>query len=202
MEADKGDRPRRVGVFGGTFDPPHIGHVTIARELVKTEELDEVVWMPTRKPPHKSGQRTAPPEFRLEMVLAATDGVEGQVVSDMELAREGPSYTVDTLRRLRAEYPDVEPVLLIGVDQFAELSTWKEPKEVARLAHVCVCERGGKDPGKVDPGVDVEWTPARVPRVDVSSSEIRRCVREGEAFRHLVPEGVAEVIEREGLYRD
>ncbi len=198
----KGERPRRLGVFGGTFDPPHIGHLAVARQLVETEDLDEVVWMPVRIPPHKPHRRIAPAGLRLEMVRAVTDGVEGQVVSDLELAREGPSYTVDTLRALRSEYPDVDPVLILGADQFAELSTWREPEEVARLARLWVLEREGENPRDVDPGVNVQWTSAHVSRVDVSSSEIRRRIREGEPFRHLVPKGVAEVIEREGLYRD
>ena len=198
----KGERPRRLGVFGGTFDPPHIGHLTVARQLVEKDDLDEVVWIPARIPPHKRHRRIAPAGLRLEMVRAATDGVEGQVVSDLELAREGPSYTVETLRALRSEYPDVDPVLILGADQFAELSTWREPEEVARLARLWVLEREGENPRDVDPGVDVEWTSAQVSRVDVSSSEIRRRIREGEPFRHLVPEGVVEVIEREGLYRD
>ena len=198
----KGERPRRLGVFGGTFDPPHIGHLAVGRQLVEKDGLDEVMWIPARIPPHKRRRRIAPAGLRLEMVRAATDGVEGQVVSDLELAREGPSYTVDTLRALRSEYPDLDPVLILGADQFAELSTWREPEEVARLARLWVLEREGESPRDVDPGVDVEWTSAQVSRVDVSSSEIRRRIREGEPFRHLVPEGVVEVIEREGLYRD
>ncbi len=198
----KGERPRRLGVFGGTFDPPHIGHLTVARQLVDKDDLDEVVWIPARIPPHKRHRRIAPAGLRVEMGRAATDGVEGQVVSDLELAREGPSYTVETLRALRSEYPDVDPVLILGADQFAELSTWREPEEVARLARLWVLEREGETPRDVDPGVDVEWTSAQVSGVDVSSSEIRRRIGEGEPFRHLVPEGVFEVIEREGLYRD
>ena len=200
MEAARAER-RRVAVFGGTFDPPHVGHLMIARELAKRPDVDEVLWMLARKPPHKPNQRTAPAGLRLQMVLSATDGVEGQVVSSMELAREGPSYTVDTLRRLRAEHPEIDPVLILGVDQFAEFSAWKEPEEVTRLAPLWVSERDGRDPADVDPGVDVEWTLARVPRVDVSSSEIRRRIREKKPIRHLVPRGVAAIIEREGLYR-
>jgi len=194
--------PRRLGVFGGTFDPPHIGHVAVARQLLETGDLDDIVWMPALDPPHKAHHGIVPPALRLEMVRAATDGAEGQGWSDLEFTREGPSYTVDTLRALRSAHPDVDLVLILGVDQFAELSTWREPEEVARLARLCVLAREGLDPGDVDPGVDVEWTPADVSRIDVSSSEIRRCIRAGEPFRHLVPEGVAEIIERERLYLD
>ncbi len=194
--------PRRFGVFGGTFDPPHIGHVSVARELMETGDLDEVVWMPARQSPHKPGHGCAPAGLRLAMVKAATEGARGQKWSDLELARDGPSYTVDTLRALHAEHPDADLVLILGADQFAEFSTWREPEEVARLARLWVLAREGQDPAEVDPGVAVEWTPARVSRVDVSSSDIRRCIREGQPFHHLVPGGVAEVIERERLYRD
>jgi nicotinate-nucleotide adenylyltransferase len=189
-------------VFGGTFDPPHIGHVAVARQLAETGDLDEVVWIPSRRPPHKPDDGVAPPSLRLEMVKAVTEGEEGQKWSDLELAREGPSYTVDTLRALRSEYPGVDLVLILGTDQFAELSTWREPEEVARLASLWILAREGQDPGDVDLGVEVEWTPARVSRVDVSSSDVRRRIREGEPFHHLIPACVAEVIERERLYRD
>ncbi len=170
--------------------------------MVETGELDEVVWMPARNSPHKAHNGSAAPGLRLAMVKAATEGETGQKWSDLELAREGPSYTVDTLRALRSEYPDVVLVLILGVDQFAEFSTWKEPEEVARLARLWVLARDGQDPAEVDPGVEVEWAPARISRVDVSSSDIRRRIGAGEPFRHLVPAGVAQVIERERLYVD
>jgi len=202
MESANPEHRRRCGIFGGTFDPPHIGHAAVARELVEQGDLDGVIWMPARHPPHKADRPMALPGLRLEMVRAVTEGVGGQGWSDLELAREGPSYTVDTLRELRCEYSDIDLVLILGTDQLAEFSTWREPAEVAALARLLVLARQGQDSTAVDPGVDVEWTPAQVTRIDVSSSEIRRLIREGEPFCHLVPEGVAEVIEREWLYRD
>jgi nicotinate-nucleotide adenylyltransferase len=194
------DRPARFGVFGGTFDPPHIGHVSVARDLQESGALDEILWIPARLPPHKPGNPLASPEIRMEMVRAAIDGCVQQNVSDMELLREGPSYTVDTLRALRAEHPEVTPVLIMGADQFAELADWHEAEEVVRLADVCVLPRGDVEPTSVLPALDVVWSAADVPPVDVSSSEVRKRVREGRPYRHLVPAGVAEIIERDSLY--
>jgi nicotinate-nucleotide adenylyltransferase len=194
------DHPVRLGVFGGTFDPPHIGHVSVARELQKSEVLDEVLWIPARVPPHKDLSGLTSPKLRMEMVHAATDGCAHQSVSDIELRREGRSYTVDTLRTLRSERPVATLLLIMGSDQFAELAGWHEPEEVVRLADVCVLPRYGVELAPVLPGLAVVWSAADVPRVDVSSSDVRERVRKGLPYRHLVPVRVADIMEREGLY--
>ncbi len=190
----------RLGVFGGTFDPPHVGHVSLARELQESGALDEILWIPVGVPPHKPENRVTSPKLRMEMVGAAIDGCAHQSVSDIELMREGPSYTVDTLKLLRSECPEAVPVLIMGSDQFAELDEWHEPEEVVRLADVCVWARGDVDLTTLLPRLDVVWSAADVPPIDVSSSEVRERVREGRPYRHLVPEGVADIIERENLY--
>jgi len=194
------DRPVRLGVFGGTFDPPHVGHVSIVRELQESGTLDEILWIPVRLPPHKPANSLTSPECRMEMVRAATDGCVRQSVSDIEFLREGPSYTVDTLRALRSERPEATPVLIMGADQFVELAGWHEAEEVVRLAGVCVLPRGGVELTSAPPRLNVVWSAADVPPVDVSSSAVRKRVREGRPYRHLVPAGVAEIIERESLY--
>ena len=194
------DRPVRLGVFGGTFDPPHVGHVSLTRELLESGAVDEVLWIPARFPPHKPVGGLTSPELRMKMVRAAAEGCAHQSVSDMELRREGPSYTVDTLRALRSECLEATPVLIMGSDQFAELAGWHEPEEVVRLADVCVLPRDGVELATVLPPLDVVWSAADVPPVDVSSSDVRRRVREGRPYRHLVPAGVADIVEREGLY--
>ena len=196
------DRPVRLGVFGGTFDPPHVGHVSIARELQESGALDEILWIPVRFPPHKPANPLTSAECRMEMVRAATDGLALQSVSDIELLREGPSYTVETLRVLRSERPEAAPVLIMGADQFVELAGWHEAEEVVRLADVCVLPRGGVELTSALPRLDVVWSAADVPPVDVSSSGVRNRVREGRPYRHLVPAGVAEIIERENLYTE
>ena len=194
------DPPVRLGVFGGTFDPPHVGHVSLARELQESRALDEILWIPVGLPPHKSVNPLTSPKLRMEMVRAAIDGCGHQSVSDIELLREGPCYTVDTLRALRSECPQVTPVLIMGSDQFVELAGWHEAEEVVRLADVCVLPRGGVELATVLPPLSVVWSAADVSPVDVSSSEVRMRVREGRPYRHLVPVGVADIIERENLY--
>ena len=193
-------RPVRLGVFGGTFDPPHVGHVSVVSELLKSGALDEILWIPARLPPHKPTNALTSPTLRLEMARAAIAGCAHQRVSDMELSREGPSYTVDTLRTLRSECPEATAVLIMGTDQFAELADWHQPDEVVRLAEVCVLPRGGVEFSGAEPRLEVVWSAADVTPVDVSSSEVRKRVREGQPYRHLVPDGVADIIERENLY--
>ena len=194
------ESPVRLGVFGGTFDPPHVGHVTLTRELRESGVVDEILWIPVAIPPHKpSGPRTSP-ELRMEMVRAAIDGRANQSASNIELLREGPSYTVDTLRALRSDHPDATPVLIMGSDQFAELAEWHKAEEVVQFADVCVLPRGGVELDSVRPRLSVVWCAADVASIDVSSSGIRKRVREGRPYRHLVPEAVAEIIEREDLY--
>jgi nicotinate-nucleotide adenylyltransferase len=199
VEPDE-ESPVRLGVFGGTFDPPHVGHVTLTRDLRESGAVDEILWIPVAIPPHKpSGPRTSP-ELRMEMVRAAIDGRANQSASNIELLREGPSYTVDTLRALRSEHPEATPVLIMGSDQFAELAEWHEAEEVVQLADVCVLPRGGVEFTSVRPRLSVVWRAADVASIDVSSSGIRKRVREGRPYRHLVPEAVAEIIVREDLY--
>jgi nicotinate-nucleotide adenylyltransferase len=199
VEPDE-ESPVRLGVFGGTFDPPHVGHVSLTRELRESGALDEILWIPAAVPPHKSAHRLTSSKLRMEMVRAAIDGRAHQSVSDIELLREGPSYTVDTLRALRSKCPRATPVLVIGSDQFAELAGWHEAEEVVQLADVCVLPRGGVELASAPPRLSVVWCAADVAPIDVSSSGIRKRVREGRSYRHLVPEAVAEIIEREGLY--
>jgi nicotinate-nucleotide adenylyltransferase len=196
------DGPVRLGVFGGTFDPPHVGHVSVARALTVSGSLDEILWIPARVPPHKPVDGPTSPELRMEMARAATEGLAHQNVSDIELRRAGPSYMVDTLRVLRSRSPEAVPILIMGSDQFAELAEWHEAEALVGLAEVCVLARDGVEGDAVVPGVDVVWRAADVPPVDVSSSDVRKWVRQGRPYRHLVPGGVADIIERESLYLD
>ena len=201
MEEAREGRPRRFGVFGGTFDPPHLGHVAMARDVRLTERLTDVLWIPANRSPHKLSHRLTTSELRSEMVLAAIEGLEGQEISDLELRREGPSYSVDTLRELRSERPQERPVLILGSDQFETLGTWREATELSRLADVCVVARDGVDPAKMEAGLDVVWSMSSLRPVDISSSDIRNRRKDGRPYRSLVPEGVAKIIEREDLYR-
>ena len=190
-----------LALFGGTFDPPHIGHLSVAQDAFDTLPVRSLVWMPCGRPPHKrSWRRPASPQLRLEMTRAAIADDDRFVVSDLEVRRKGMSYTVDTLREIRAHDPETEVFLLIGPDQAAAFRTWREPDEIARLARVVVMVPGGSGFGRV-PSPGVEHEELSVTRVDVSSSEIRARLREGRRLRHLVPDAVRAIVEREELYR-
>ncbi|MBI4408916.1 MAG: nicotinate (nicotinamide) nucleotide adenylyltransferase [Gemmatimonadetes bacterium] len=193
----------RLGVFGGSFDPPHLGHLIVAQDAALALSLDRVLFVPAAVPPHKRGQSLSAGEVRLEMTRAAIAGNPLFEASDVELTRTGPSYTIETLRELvtrtRGDAEELALFLLMGVDQFREFHTWREPEEIARLASLAVFARAGEEIGW--PGVDVAFQPVPVTRVDVSSTDIRRRVAAGEPIRYLVPPGVEEIIRREGLYQ-
>ena len=189
----------RIGVFGGTFDPPHLGHLVVASDACEALGLGRVLWIPSAVPPHKLGTVKASAEARLEMVRAAVEGDPRFEADDVELRREGPSYTVDTLRELAARHPGDELVLLIGADNLREIPGWREPGEILRLARVAVLSRDGTG---VPPDAPIPATSVAVTRVDVSATEVRRRAAAGETIRYLVPDAVRALVERRGLYRE
>ncbi|MBD0320542.1 MAG: nicotinate (nicotinamide) nucleotide adenylyltransferase, partial [Gemmatimonadetes bacterium] len=128
----------RIGVFGGTFDPPHLGHLVVASDACAALRLDRVLWIPSAVPPHKVHTVQAPARTRLELVEAAIEGDPRFTADDLELRRAGPSYTVDTLRELAERHAGAELVLLIGADNLREIPGWREPGEILRLARVAV----------------------------------------------------------------
>lgn len=186
----------RVGIFGGTFDPPHIGHLVVAQEVHHRLGLDRVLWIPAAIPPHKQGEAITPGPIRLEMVRAAIAGDERFAATDVELRRPGTSYTVDTLRELRAERPDDRMFLILGADQLSELDSWREPDEIRLLATIVGFAREGETPPRIERVRIVQ-----VPRIDLASTELRRRVGTGEPIRFLVAERVDAIIRREGLYQ-
>jgi len=196
----------RIGVFGGTFDPPHRGHVAVAEDARRQLALDRLLLVPARVSPFKVGERgITDAEIRLAMTRAAVEGLRGLAVDRLELDRDPPSYTVDTLRALRTRMPEAEFFLLLGADQWAAFGRWRDVEEIARLATPVVMAREGQDPAEVDPGlpegVDVPWRTVDVRRVDVSSTEVRERVRAGSSVDGLVPGAVARLIEAHQLYR-
>jgi nicotinate-nucleotide adenylyltransferase len=201
--APEGAEPLRLGVFGGAFDPPHTGHLAVARDVADALGLHRVLWVPTGVPPHKVGPTTRP-DTRLEMTLCAAATDPRFEVSDLELRREGPSYSVDTLRALAAEHPRAHLFLLVGADQVETLdSGWKDPSGILRLATLVLMDREGRDARVLAPPVPGMEKAVHVPvtRVDVSSTQIRALVSGGSDVSELVPPGVSGIIEREGLYR-
>ncbi|HEY0150779.1 MAG TPA: nicotinate-nucleotide adenylyltransferase [Longimicrobium sp.] len=189
----------RIGVFGGTFDPPHLGHLVVASDACEALGLGRVLWIPSAVPPHKLATVQASATARLEMVRAAVEGDPRFEADDVELRREGPSYTVDTLRELATRHPGDELVLLIGADNLREIPGWREPGEILRLARVAVLSRDGAG---VPPDAPIPATSVAVTRVDVSATEVRRRAAAGETIRYLVPDAVRALVERRGLYRE
>lgn len=187
----------RLGIYGGAFDPPHLGHLVAASGACDALGLHRLLWVPSAVHPLKAVRTAA--AVRLEMVRAAIAGDPRFAADDLELRRTGPSYTVDTLRALRAREPDAGLFFLTGADNLADLPRWREPGEIARLATLAVVARAGDSLSADTPYPAVAVT---VTRVDVSSTEIRRRVAAGLSIRYLVPEAVRAVVEREGLYRD
>lgn len=187
----------RLGVYGGSFDPPHLGHLVAASDACEALGLNRLLWIPSAVHPLKGDRVRTAPQVRLDMVRAAIAGDERFQADDLELRRAGPSYTVDTLRELRARHPDAELFLLAGADLLHELPRWREPDEVMRLATLAVVSREGD---ALAPESPLPAVAVRVARVDVSSTEVRRRAAAGQTLRYLVPEPVRALIERHGLY--
>jgi nicotinate-nucleotide adenylyltransferase len=196
----------RVGILGGTFNPPHLGHLVCAQEAYLQFELDVVTLMPAGIPPHKPVEDEPGVDHRFELCRLAVDGDERMTVSDLETTRPGTSYTVDTLQELHKRDPDSELFLIVGGDVAAGLPQWREPRRVLELATLAVAKRRGTSRSRVQRALDELGGGARadffrMPRIGVSSTLVRRRVRARQPIRYLVPEAVAGYIEREGLYR-
>jgi nicotinate-nucleotide adenylyltransferase len=189
----------RIGVFGGTFDPPHTGHLIVAADVAAALDLDHVRFMPNAVPPHKRRSVCAPAALRLAMVQAAIQDNQRFVADDIELQRPGPSYTADTLAALGERHPRAELYFMIGVDALRDFGTWHQPARIPALARVVGLTRSG-DAAVAPPGLPV--IPVQVTRVDITATDIRRRVREGESIRYLVPGAVRDIIIREELYRN
>jgi nicotinate-nucleotide adenylyltransferase len=198
----------RTGIFGGTFDPPHIGHLVVADDVAAKLDLEEVWFIPAGAHPLKGEGVVAPGAIRGSMVQAAVEGRPGFRALDVELRRRGPSYSVDTLRELSQTHPGTEFFFLVGTDVANEFHKWREPETIARLARIVVLSRAGdgkggarSEPQAASPDAEMSWTRVEVTRVDLSSTEVRHRVHAGRPFRYLVPETVYRIITAEGLYR-
>ncbi len=190
----------RVGVFGGSFDPPHVGHLLAAGDAAERLGLAPVLFVPTAAQPLKRGRRPAPAECRVAMVRALVGDDARFGVERVEIDRGGLSYTVDTLATLAERWPGRELVLLAGADVLATFARWREPHRVRQLATLVVLTRGdAAEVGPDFPGGPPTMLPTR--RVDVSSTEVRARLAAGRSIRGFVPEGVAEIIRSAGLYR-
>lgn len=213
----------RMAIFGGTFDPIHLGHLRVAEEAFEGFKLDRVAFMPAFVAPHKQGRPTAEPEKRLEMARLAVEGNPNFEVSDAEIKRQSRSYTIDTVRELKEKGgKDLSLSLIVGTDSFNDITTWREYERLFELTGFIVVERPGfpvKKPGEALPvelarkfwydadtgayvcahGTSIVYFSAT--RMAISSSDIRERVMEGSSIRYLVPEKVVEYIARHGLYK-
>lgn len=198
---------RRLGILGGTFNPPHLGHLLIAQEAYDQVGLDEVLFMPVATPPHKDAAGDPGPDARLAMVAAAIQDDARFAASDLEIRRGGPSYTVDTLRALHATFPGSELTFIVGGDMAASLPTWRDPADVVSLARLAVAEREGTRRADIlerlatVPGAVERVDFFDLPRIDFSSSLVRRRVAADRPITYLVPDRVAGYIAQHGLYR-
>jgi nicotinate-nucleotide adenylyltransferase len=192
----------RIGVFGGTFNPPHLGHLIVAESAKEALSLDTVLFIPCASPPHKSSRSLVDAECRFEMVKLAISGNSSFQASDIEIQRGGRSYTIDTLRALTALYPKAQFYLLIGIDNLLELHTWREPEEIFGLAEVVAVNRPGFTPADVRKDYLRRVTSLRYPNIDISSSEIRRKAKMGKSIKYLVPSAVESYILKHGAYRE
>jgi nicotinate-nucleotide adenylyltransferase len=191
----------RVGVFGGTFDPPHVGHLLTAVDAVERLELDRLLFVPAGAQPLKVGRVSAAPAERLAMTALLAGDDARFAVDSVEIDRGGLSYTVDTLDALAGRWPDAALHLLVGADVLRTFAQWREPHRVARMAQLVVLDREGDAAGSPAVGTVAGARRLATRRVDVSSTEVRARVRAGQSIRGFVPEAIADFIESAGLYR-
>lgn len=192
---------RKIGILGGTFDPIHLGHLVLAEQVKEKLRLDQVIFIPSSSPPHKTKQKLSPAKDRYQMTKLALKDTPKFTVSDVELKRRGLSYTIDTLRELKKSYPDREMFFLTGSDVLNEVQTWKDPEEIYKLVQVVIAIRPGFD--SFDPENYFAKKSIIVPiiGVDLSSTQIRERVKKGQSIRYLVLPKVEEYIKKKKLYR-
>jgi nicotinate-nucleotide adenylyltransferase len=195
-----------VGVLGSAFNPPHLGHLALAQEALWQLGLDEVVFVPTGQAPHKRIADEPGPEVRMEMTrLAAAEDARFSV-SALEVEREGPSYTYETLEALAEERADTQLVFVMGADAAVGLESWRNPERVVELASLAVARRAGVSEADVAAvlrslGCEERATALEMPQFGVSSSAVRERAGQGRPLRYLVPDAVASFVEERGLYR-
>lgn len=192
-------RSRRIGVMGGTFDPIHHGHLVAASEVQSRLRLDEVVFVPTGEPWQKQGRNVGPAEHRYLMTVVATASNPRFTVSRVDIDREGPTYTIDTLRDLHAQRPDADLFFITGADALAQILSWKDSEELFELARFIGVTRPGyelSEPCLPAARVDLQ----EVPAMAISSTDCRERVHAGEPVWYLVPDGVVQYISKHQLY--
>jgi nicotinate-nucleotide adenylyltransferase len=183
---------KRIGIFGGTFDPIHHGHLILARDAVETLQLESVIFIPAALSPHKLEREPTAPEIRLKMLCAAIESEPSFATDALELERPPPSYTIDTVEALRQREPEAEFIYLVGEDNVSRLSTWHRFSELSQMVQFAVLDRGGlKIPHPY---------PTIRRHLDISATDIRNRVASGQSIRYLVPPAVESIIRERQLY--
>jgi nicotinate-nucleotide adenylyltransferase len=195
----------RTGILGGTFNPPHLGHLVAAQEAHRELGLDRVLFIPAAIPPHKPVEDEPGAEHRLELCRQAVGDDERFAVSDLELRRDGPSFTIDTLDILSSQSPSDDLFLILGADIAAGLPRWHQPERVLELATVAIARRRGTAKAAVQDALAQLRGGERarffqMPRIGISSTMVRDRIRAGQPIRYFVPDGVMRYIQRHGLY--
>jgi nicotinate-nucleotide adenylyltransferase len=185
----------RIGIMGGTFDPIHHGHLILARDAQEALDLHKIILIPNYLSPHKTAASAAPAELRARMVRAAIEDEPGFEIDEVELRRGGASYTIDTLLHLRTLYPEDDLFYLLGEDNLAQLHTWRRMEEIPMLVQLVVMSRGAGGPPH--PYITLHQR-----RVDISATDIRARIANGQSIRYLVPDKVRAIIENHQLYRE
>jgi len=190
-----------LGVLGGTFDPIHVGHLVLTEQVREKFQLERVIFIPCASPPHKTEQELSSTRDRFEMTKLALEGSSYFFVSDIELKREGLSYTVETLRELKELYKDSEIYFLTGSDVLNEITTWKDPEEIYKLAKIVIGIRPGFDKFDPENHFAKKSIIVNITGIDISSTQIREKVRNGQSIKYLVPSKVEEYIKKKNLYK-
>ncbi len=187
-------------MFGGTFDPPHVGHLIVAREALEQLDLDAIWFVPAHRSPFKAEVDSSPPDVRFDMVARAIRDDDDFEVSRIEIDRDPPSYMVDTLSLLVAAEPATQWTLLLGADQWTSSDQWRDPPGIAAHARIAVLTRDGIEVSRAAAAHAVPWIEVPVSRIDISSSTVRKRVATGRSVRHMIPEAVRVFIESKELY--
>ena len=187
----------KIGILGGTFNPIHIGHLILAEEVREKLSLDRIIFVPAYLPPHKDNSDIARASLRLAMVKLAIKGNRYFLTSDMEIKRDGRSYTIDTIKEFKRAYQQDELYFIIGSDLFKYLDDWKDLDEIIKIVRFVVATR----PGYLLEKIPSHITTIPIRAVDISGFEIRKAIKENKSFRYLVPEAVLKYINKNRLYR-
>ncbi len=188
----------KIGILGGTFNPIHIGHLILAEEMREKLGLDRVVFVPTYLAPHKDNTETADAVSRYQMVRSAIAANRYFSVSDVEIQRKGPSYTIDTIKEFRKKFGKAGLYFITGSDLLTYLDEWKDLNQIIRMVKFVVATRPGYPLANIPSYIRT----VDIRAVDISAFEIRRCIRQGRSFRYLVPESVFEYISKNKLYKE